>query len=83
MKVKNLIKLLQSVDENLSVSTEGCDCEASVIGISLLTVNKDYIIIRREDGCYDGEKLIRAKKVPKFDKSWYTLGIDVPKRRGK
>ena len=59
LKVKDLIKLLESVDQNLLLSVEGCDCEAYAIGISKV---ENDIVIRRESGVFDDEKLIVLKK---------------------
>lgn len=58
MKVKELIQLLSTVNGDLTLSTEGCDCEADPIGLS---VNGDVIIIRRKDGCYARENLALIK----------------------
>lgn len=51
MKVKDLIKLLNNVDKDLDVFTEGCDCYGDVTGITIKGGIKDkYILITRTGG---------------------------------
>lgn len=56
MKVKQLIKLLASMDENAEVVVEGCDCAEICVGIS--EGDEAYegeVILRRKDGCFKGD----------------------------
>lgn len=53
MKVKELIRLLSTVNQDADVWTEGCDCEAEPTG---LTAQGDgTVVVRRENGPYDLE----------------------------
>jgi hypothetical protein len=62
MKVKRLIELLQTVNQEADVQLEGCDCVDEAVGISVPNENSVYkgdVIIRRDYGdCHyseDGE----------------------------
>ena len=47
MNVLELINLLKGFDDNKEIIIEGCDCTASVSGVSKID---GKVVIRREDG---------------------------------
>lgn len=53
MTVKELIKLLEEMPSDVSVSLEGCDCEGEARGVEIVRftdykkVEQTYVLIRR------------------------------------
>lgn len=66
LTVKKLVELLSTVDQNATISLEGCDCAGDCVGISIGTeAYKTQVILRREDGPFELDYLQIITKVSK------------------
>ena len=68
LKVKDLIKLLSTVNQNASIILEGCDCASPCVGLNVGTDLSDAyskdVILRTDGGVFqfDGEPVTKVKK---------------------
>ena len=68
LKVKDLVKLLSSVNPNADIILEGCDCASECVGFNvgqdLSSAYTDNVILRTHGGVFahDGEPVTKVKK---------------------